>query len=164
MNRLLLILLGASLLASRDLVDQSKSGTVQGVWQALEVTITGPTPRTVTTSEPRPNLTILTARHYARVQVESEGPRPTLADAAKASADELRNVWGPFYGEAGTYEVDGNIITMRPVAAKNPAAMAPGAFSAWSYKLEGDTVWLTASRNQNGAIANPVNVKLVRGE
>ena len=47
----------------------------------------------------------------------------------KATADELRAAWGPFVGEAGTYEVTtGNVITMRPIAAKNPAAMVPGAF------------------------------------
>ena len=59
---------------------------------------------------------------------------------AHASADELRAAWGPFVGEAGTYEVtSGSVITMRPLAAKNPAAMVPGAFITYSYKLEGDT-------------------------
>ena len=62
-------------------------------------------------------------------------------------------MWGPFVGEAGTYEITGgNLITMRPIAAKNPAAMAPGAFIAYSYKLDGDTLWVTQQRNQNGPI------------
>ena len=102
--------------------------------------------------------------HYSRVQVEAEGPRPAIADMAKASADEMRAAWGPFYAEAGTYEVSGNLITMRPVAAKNPAAMTPGAFTTWSYRLQNNTLWVTAERNQNGAIANPVTVKSVRVE
>src|SRR5262249_61602083 len=126
-------LLGIGGLASHDVAGQSQSGSIQGVWQAVEVTMTGPTPRTITIPEPRPNLTILTARHYSRVQIEAEGPRPMLADAMKASADQLRATWGPFAAEAGTYEVTGNLITMRPVAAKNPAAKAPGAFCTWSY-------------------------------
>ena len=126
--------------------------------------MSGPTPRTITIPEPRPNLTILTARHYCRVQVESEGPRPILADAAKANADELRSTWGPFVGEAGTYEITGDLITLRPIASKNPAAMVPGAFSTWSYKLVGDTLSVTAQRNQNGPIVNPVTVKSVRVE
>jgi hypothetical protein len=162
MNRLLLALIGAGLLTTHDVAAQSKSAPIQGVWQAVEVTMTGSTPTTITIPEPRPNLTILTATHYSRVQVE--GPRPVLADASKATADELRAVWGPFAGEAGTYEITGNLITMRPVAAKNPAAMTPGAFSTWSYKLAGNTLWVTAERNQNGAIANPVTVKCVRVE
>ena len=99
----------------------------------MEVTITGPGARTITIPEPRPNLMIVSGRHYCRVEVQAEQPRPALADAAKASADELRAVWGPFVGEAGTYEVTGgNVITMRPIAAKNPAAMAPGAFITYS--------------------------------
>src|SRR5262245_11070179 len=143
---------------------QESSHSIQGVWQAVEVTMPGPTPRTITILEPRPNLTVLTAKHYSRVQVEAEGPRPMLADAMKASADELRATWGPFAAEAGTYEVTGNLITMRPVAAKNPAAMAPGAFSTWSYKVDRNTLWVTAERNQNGPIANRVTVKAVRVE
>ena len=53
---------------------------------------------------------------------------------------------------------------MRPIAAKNPAAMAPGAFITYSYKLDGDTLWVTQQRNQNGPFANPVTVKAVRVE
>ena len=164
MKRLLFGILGVGLLATQDIAGQSKSESIQGVWQAVEVTMTGPTSRTITIPEPRPNLVILTARHYSRVQVDAEGPRPVLADVTKAGADELRAVWGPFVGETGTYEITGNVITMRPIAAKNPAAMAPGAFNTWSYRLAGDTLWVTAKENQNGPIANPVTVKAVRVE
>jgi hypothetical protein len=161
-TRTLLVLLGVGLLTSLDVKAQTKTGSIQGVWQVVEVRMPGPTPTTIAIPEPRPNLTIITARHYSRVQVESEGPRPVLADAANASADELRAVWGPFAGEAGTYEIKGNLITMRPIAAKNPAAMMPGAFTTWSFTLTGDTLLVTAERNQNGPIANPVTVKAVR--
>jgi hypothetical protein len=156
--------LSIGLLAPDGVGAQSTSASIQGVWQAVEVTMTGPVPRTITIPEPRPNLTILTAKHYSRVQIEAEGPRPVLADVTKATADELRAAWGPFAAEAGTYEVSCNQITMRAIAAKNPAAMAPGAFSLWSYKLVGDTLTVTAERNQNGPIANPVTVKCVRVE
>src|SRR5215510_1985941 len=130
-QKLLLVLLGAELLLASTVEAQTKTGSIQGVWQVVEVTMPGSTPATITVPEPRPNLTIITARHYSRVQVESEGPRPVIADVAKASADQLRAAWGPFAAEAGTYEITGNQITMRPVAAKNPAAMAPGAFTTW---------------------------------
>jgi len=102
MKRLMLVLLGAGLLTSHDVAAQSKSRSIQGVWQAVEVTIPGPTPQTIAIPEPRPNLTLITATHYSRVQIESEGPRPPLADVATASADQLRATWGPFSGEAGT--------------------------------------------------------------
>jgi hypothetical protein len=154
-----------ALLTVSGLSAQSRHASLQGVWQAAEVTVTGPGARTITIPEPRPNLIILTTKHYSRVEIHAEGPRPTLADVTKASADELRAAWGPFIGEAGTYEVTGgNVMTMRPLVAKNPVVMSPGAFATYSYKLAGDTLWVTAVRDQNGPIVNPVTVKAVRVE
>jgi hypothetical protein len=163
--RLLVVLVAVALLTGTKVAGQSKRGSLQGVWQTVEVTLTGPGARTITIPEPRPNLMIVSAKHYSRVEVQAEGPRPVPADVAKATADELRAVWGPFVGEAGTYEVtSGDVITMRPLAAKNPATMVPGAFITYSYKLDGNTIWVTQQRNQQGPFANPVTIKAVRIE
>jgi len=164
MKPYLLFIVGAGLLISQAVTGQAQSHSIQGVWQAVEVTIPGPTKQTITVPEPRQNLSLITARHYSRVQVEAETARPVVADVTKASADELRAAWGPFYAEAGTYDISGNLITLRPVAAKNPAAMTPGAFTTWSFTMERNTLRVTAERNQNGAIADPVTVTLVRVE
>jgi hypothetical protein len=84
---------------------------------------------------------------------------------AKATADELRAVWGPFVAEAGTYEITpGGLVTMRPIASKNPAVMGSGVFITYAYKLDGNTLSLTQQRNQNGPFANPFMLKLVRVE
>lgn len=163
-NMFAAIVSAAALLNSADIVSQSKSGSLQGVWQTVEIAIAGPTPRTITIPEPRPYLTIITARHYSRTEVQSEGPRPILADVATATADELRTVWGPFVGEAGTYEVSGNTATMHPLASKNPAAMVPGAFIVYTHKMDGNTLWFVQQRNQNGPYPSPVTFKLVRVE
>ena len=64
----------------------------------------------------------------------------------------------------GTYELNGNVITLRPVAAKNPAAMTPGAYTTWSFIMEGNTLTVTAVRNQYGPVANPPTITLVRVE
>ena len=165
MKKLFVVLSSVALLTGTDVAGQSKRESLQGVWQAVEVTVRGTGARTIAIPEPRPNLIIVTAKHYSRVEIHSEGPRPIPADVTKASADELRAMWGPFVGEAGMYEVaDGNVITMRPIVAKDPAAMAPGAFITYSYKLDGDTLWVTFQKNQNGPIVNPVTVKAVRVE
>ena len=42
--------------------------------------------------------------------------------------------------------------------------MVAGAFIVYSCKLEGSTFTLTQQRNQNGPIANPATIKLVRVE
>ena len=142
----------------------AQSKPLQGVWQTVEINIGGPTPRTIVVPEPRPYLTIITARHYSRTEVQSDGPRPVIADVAKATADELRATWGPFVGEAGTYEVSGDTMTMRPLASKSPAAMASGAFIVSTFKVDGNTLWIAQQRNQNGPYPSPVTFKLVRVE
>jgi hypothetical protein len=153
-----------ALVTSAGLRGQSQSGPLQGVWQTVEIAIAGPTPRTIAIAEPRSNLTIITARHYSRTEVQSDGSRPFIADVAKATADELRATWGPFVGEAGTYEVSGTTVTMHPLASKNPAAMVPGAFIVYTHKLDGNTLWLAQQRNQNGPYPTPATFKLVRVE
>jgi len=90
-KRLLLAALSVGLTASQGLAAQSARDSIQGVWRVVEATITGPQARTIAFAE-RPNLTLITARHYSRVEVQADGPRPILADVAKASADELRAV------------------------------------------------------------------------
>ena len=164
MKGLLLAALSVGLLTNQGTAQQSTRESIQGVWRIVEATISGPGARTIAFAD-RPNLTIITARHYSRVEVQSDGPRPILADVAKATADELRAVWGPFVSEAGTYEVaPGGVITMRPIASKNPAVMGQGVFITYSYKLDGDTLSLTQQRNQNGVFANPFALKLMRVE
>ena len=164
MQRSLLALISGALISTPS-AQSSKPASIQGVWQTVQVVTTGPGARTITVPEPRPNLTIITARHYSRVEVHAEGPRPSPTDATKATAEELRAAWGPFFGEAGTYEIaSGNVITMRPTVAKNPAEMTRGAFFARTFRIQGDTLWVTDQRNERGAIANPVTAKLVRVE
>ena len=164
MPRLLVAALSLGLLISQGATTPSTSPSIQGVWRIVDATVTGPGARTIAFAE-RPNLTIITARHYSRVEVQADKPRPILADAAKASADELRAAWGPFVSEAGTYEVAaGSLITMRPIASKNPAVMGPGVFITYSYKLEGDTLSFTQQRNQNGPFTNPFTLRLTRVE
>ena len=149
MRRPLFAALSVAWLVTQGAAAQSARASIQGVWRIVEASITGPGARTIPFAE-RPNLTIITARHYSRVEVQADRPRPVVADVAKASADELRAAWGPFVSEAGTYEVtSGNVITMRPIASKNPAVMGPGVFITYSYTLDGDTLSLTQQRNQN---------------
>lgn len=163
MHRFFLFALGVTVVVSQGAMSQSPRPSIQGVWRVTEATITGPGARTISFAA-RPNLTIITHTHYSRVEVQADGPRPILSDVAKASADELRAVWGPFVAEAGTYEVTDGVITMRPIASKNPAVMGPGVFIAYAYKLDGDVLSLTQQRNQTGPFTNPFSLKLVRVE
>jgi hypothetical protein len=42
--------------------------------------------------------------------------------------------------------------------------MGPGVFITYSFRLEGDTMWLTQQRNQNGPFPSPFTLKLTRVE
>jgi hypothetical protein len=166
MTKLLCGLIGIAVVSALGIsaAAQSKSGSVQGVWQTVELTITGPGARTITLPEPLANLTIFSGRHYTRVEVQADKPRPILAAPATATADELRATWGPLVAEAGIFEVADNTITMRPIASKNPAIMGPGVVLTYSFKRDGKTMWVTQVRNQTGPFPNPYTAKLVRVE
>ena len=135
--------------------------SLAGVWEAVQVTRGAPQ---VVTIKPGPNLTIFSARHYSRIDVQTEKPRPVLANPSAATAEQLREIWGPLVAEGGTYERSDNLITLKPIVSKNPAAMAAGASIVYAYKLEGDTLTLTAQRDRNGPVANPFTVQLIRKE
>ncbi len=140
----------------------SHVASIRGVWRTAEVRLTGPNAATFTQT---PSLGIITAKYYSRVEIHGDPRRPGLPDAAKATADELRAAWGPFFAEAGTYELSGeNVLTMHPLITKNPAAMNSGWFVTYTYRLDGDTLWLTEQRNQRGPIASPTTIKLTRVE
>lgn len=161
-RRLLVLTLSVTVLATSRIAGQSQPASIQGVWRTVSVALTGPNAKTMTTLQP--NLTVVSAKYYARVEVHSEGPRPVVADVKKATADELRAVWGPFVAEAGTYELTGDTLTVHPIVAKNPAAMVAGSVIVYSCKLTGDTMTVIVQRNQNGPVANPPTIKLTRLE
>lgn len=164
MKRGLIAALALLVLTTHGTTAQSTDGSLRGVWRIVEATVTGPAARTISFGE-RPNLTLITAKHYSRVEIQSDAPRSPVPDVAKATADELRAAWGPLVAEAGTYEIaPGGLVTMRPIASKNPAVMGPGVFITYAYKVSGDTLTLTQQRNQNGPIAAPFALKLVRVE
>ena len=164
MRNFLIALATVGMVNARDLSGQGSAASVRGVWRAVQVTMTGPNAQIIPIPATSPNLTLVTAKHYSRLRLDTERPRPVPADLAKASADELRAVWGPFTGEAGTYEIGDNTITMRPIVAKNPAAMTAGAFTVYSVKIQGDTLWVTEQRTHRGPVAYPTTVKTVRVE
>ena len=122
----------------------------------------GNAPRTF---RPEATLAIFHGRHYSRVEVHTEQPRQPLVDPSTASANQLRGVWGPFVGEAGTFELRANnVITMQAIVAKNPSAMTKGAVSVFNYRRDGNTLTLTQVRTPAGSNSNPVTITLTRVE
>ena len=91
--------------------------------------------------------------------------RPDIADMSKATADEVRAIWGPLLANAGTYEVSGDLITIHPLVAKIPVVMKPGANEVYRFRIEGRTLTLRQVRNARGvAVDSAPTLKFVRVE
>jgi hypothetical protein len=91
--------------------------------------------------------------------------RPDIADTNKATADELRAIWGPLLANAGTYEISGDLITIHPLVAKSPVVMKPGANEIYQFRIEGKTLTLRQVRNARGVTVDSApTIKFVRVE
>ena len=99
----------------------SSNSAVIGVWRVSEVTTTGPNGRKNT--NPQPGVRIFTQRYYGIDEVTSNAPRPELPPPPKATDKQVAEAFGPFIGQAGTYEIKGNELTTKRIAAKNPGTM-----------------------------------------
>jgi len=138
---------------------QSKLTVLSGAWRITEVTTTGP--NATTNRHPQPGLYLFTGKYYSIVIVRSEEPRPQL-DVSKASEAELVAMWRPFTGNSGTYEINGTTFTTHHIVTKNAGNMVPGQFDTYSFKIEGNTLWVTDVSSSAGPYENPRTVKLER--
>ena len=130
----LFLLFGMALIPIVSVLGQTKGGPFDGVWQAVEVTCGGPTGPVM--FKPGLNLTIFSGRHYSRIGVQTDKPHPVLENPSNATADELRQVWGP---EAGTYEMAENQMTTASNGCKEPGCDGSNVTLIYSYKLEAES-------------------------
>src|SRR5579859_8076929 len=111
----------------------------------------------------RAALYLFTPTRYSMVLATTD--RPDIADTSKATADELRAIWGPLLANAGTYEVSNDLITIHPHIAKSPVVMKSGAHEVYQFRIEGKTLTLRQVRNARGiAIDSAPTLKFVRVE
>jgi hypothetical protein len=131
--------------------EQPPSHALVGVWQVVEQG-----------GRPTAGVYIFTATHYSMIAAAPE--RPDISDTNKATADELRAVWGPMLANAGVYEIAGDLITIRPIVAKIPVVMKPGAYEVYAFQVQGDMLSLTQRRNVRGPVERAATTKLKRVE
>lgn len=125
---------------------------LEGVWQVVDAA-----------GRPSSGVYIFTATHYSMIVANPE--RPDVADISKATADELRAMWGPLAANAGVYETNGDLLTIRPIAAKIPVVMKPGAFEVYAFQVAGETLSLTQRQNARGVkVERAPATKLVKVE
>jgi hypothetical protein len=108
-------------------------------------------------------LYLFTPTRYSMVLAATD--RVDIADTGKATADELRAIWGPMLANAGTYEISGDLITIHPIVAKSPVVMKSGANEVYQFRIEGKTLTLKQVRNARGvAVVSAPTLRFVRVE
>jgi hypothetical protein len=66
---------------------------------------------------------------------------------------------------AGTYDISGDLLTIRPTAAKIPVVMKAGANEVYRFHIEGKTLTLQQVRNARGVtVAQAGTLKFIRVE
>jgi hypothetical protein len=140
---------------------QSKAPVLTGAWRMTEMKRIGP--RTETLKSPQ-GLLIFTNKYWSRMYVDSDQPRTEIRNLEKATAAEIIATWGPFVAASGTYEASGNTLTMRALIAKNPNVMEPGNLSVYTFKIEGNTLTMSDTRNSAGTVASPRTFTFIRLE
>jgi len=150
----------AALLTPLGAAAQGSESGLEGAWRVVETRTTGPGARVV--RDPQPGLLLFVDGHYSYTLVTGDGPRTELPGGL-VMAEDLVRVWNPFTANAGTYQVDGDRMIRRPIVAKSPDAMAPGAFNEYTFRLSADTLWITSAGTETGPSVNPTTVRYERG-
>jgi hypothetical protein len=160
MAKVLLVLFATALMTTTADA-QSNAPVLTGAWRLTEMKRTGQNAETLKNP---PGLLIFTSKHWSRMYVDSDKPRTEIRDLEKAAAAEIIATWGPFVAASGTYEVLGNTLTCRALIAKNPNVMAPGNVSVYTFKIDGNTLTMTDTRNSAGTVADPRTFTYIRLE
>jgi hypothetical protein len=140
--RLIALWLLVVVAASTALTAQSRS-PLKGAWKASAVAA-GPN------NQPIVGLAIFGDSHYSIMYFDATSERPDIANVGTATADDMRKLWNGWVANAGTYEVNGDLVTIHPTGAKNPIVMKPGANEVYRFKIDGDTLSWTQQRNARG--------------
>jgi hypothetical protein len=138
-------------LANARFVRAAADNPLQGVWRVVDES-----------GRPGPGVYIFANKHYSMMVASTD--RPDITDTSQATADELRALWNPMAANAGVYEVTGDLVTIRPIVAKIPVVMKPGAYEVYAFRVENDTLSLTQRRNVRGPVEGRAATKLVRLE
>lgn len=144
-------------------VSDAAQSNIKGVWQLTEITMTGKVAMTMKVTQP--SMYIFTKKHYNKIYVANDKPRPVLDDYNKATGEQLLSIFvDGFDASAGTYEVKSGKLTLHPIVAKSPTDMREGTWSTYSIKLSGNTITLTPESSNTGPSKKPITYKLTRVE
>ncbi len=141
---------------------QGKSG-IEGVWQLTEITMTGKYAMTMKVTQP--SVYIFTGKHYSKIYVATDKPRPVLDDYTKATGEQIMSIFvDGFDAAAGTYKIEADKLTTHTIVAKSPTDMKEGTWTTYAVKITSNTITLTPETSNTGPAKKPITYKLTRVE
>jgi Lipocalin-like domain len=135
---------------------QSAATPITGVWKIAGAT----TPKQVIESQG--GIYIFTGKYFSKHWDRSEKPRAEF-DRNSPASERLAGM-SALLSKVGTYEVSGSSLTTHTQVSINPRTSRPGNSDIYSFKLEGNTLWLTDVDEGGKPSENPVTLKLTRVE
>ena len=145
--RALLVLVALLSAGSAEAQTRLRPSVLEGVWIRTQQI------RVDQTRHPaQPGMRIFAGGHYSWLAVFGEEPRPPLPDE-NGSAEELRAVWdASFTAESGMFRIDGQLITQRPLVAKNPNQMEEDWYVTLNWRIVADTLYMVQHSNPTGLL------------
>jgi hypothetical protein len=138
--------------------ETKKVASVQGVWKVVQETNSW---RTI--ASPSPGYLIFSEKHFALIREAQDIRRPDVPDVDNATAQQLLAMWGPFAAQFGTYEINGDVLALTLLVAKNPGQMNTHEFQR--LRLEENTLTTEPLRDASGKpLAKPIRLKMIRVE
>jgi len=151
-------LIGLLVISAGGLRMNAATSPLKGAWRAVD---TGGGQNRVKIV----GLAIFMESHYSIMYFDATNERPDIANVGQASADDMRALWNGWVANTGTYEVNGDLVTIHPSGAKNPVVMKAGANEVYRFQIDGDTLSWTQQRNARGvAVTGAATTKFVREE
>ena len=133
--------------------------SIEGVWRAVEQTISG---RTLSGQNLGVGFHIYTKGYVAAVRESGTPPRPGITDDGTATAAQILAAYGPFVAQITSYKISGDRLTVQTLVAKNPDNMGQSHDSR--FRLEGNTLILTSPYDTAPPGARTIVLKMVRVE
>jgi hypothetical protein len=115
---------------------QATSSPLEGVWTVVAVDPAGADP----IDPAQPGLYIFAGDHYSAVYAPGPEPRIKSQTSFLPTAEEILAQYQSIIVNSGSYEVDGDSFTLRPMIAKSPGFV--GGYLTGTFVLLGDTLTL----------------------
>lgn len=118
--------------------------SIEGVWRITKIT-TSTSQGDNTHQHNLPSMIIFTRNHYSIIWMPGEELQKNYEKRWRPTDEEKIQSYNSIIVNAGTYYIEGNVITTKPQIAKTPDFI--GGYAKFEFNSEGDNLKLTLTDN-----------------